>query len=431
MGKAEAQKRALANIRTAYAKAEALPFEDQSFDLVTCRIAPHHFDSIPDFLKEVARVLNGVPGVTEVTVQSPPGLPQLTIRLRKSALVRWGFDPTDVLDTLRAAYAGDTVGQTYQGNQVFNVILIMSAKDRNSVSDVGSLPLRAPDGTLVPLRQVADIYEASGRYQIMHEGGERVASVTFNIAGGSASTVVQAAKARIASQVKLPPGTYIQFAGSFQAQAQAQRNLIVNSVIAGVAIILLLSIVTRGWRNLLLILVNLPFALVGGILAVFGTGGFLTLGSMIGFVTVFGITVRNSILIISHYEHLVEAEGMSWGLATAIRGAGDRLTPILMTSLVTGLGLLPLAVGGGAPGQEIEGPMAVVILGGLLSSMALNLLVLPMLALRYGRFERATDDLAVTEPDPAGTGGSQGGRGRGGGLAGVFFFTGRPLGSFF
>lgn len=385
---------------------------DETLSGYTAAVAVNVFGNDLDVLdrkaQEVARVLNGVPEVTEVTVQSPPGLPQLTIRLRKSALVRWGFDPTDVLDTLRAAYAGDTVGQTYQGNQVFDVVLILSAKDRNSVSDISSLPLRAPDGTLVPLRQVADIYEASGRYQIMHEGGQRVASVTFNTVGGSAAAVVQAAQARIASQVKLPPGTYIQFAGSFQAQALAQRNLILNSVIVGVAIILLLSIVTRGWHNLLLILVNLPFALVGGVLAVFGTGGFLTLGSMIGFVTVFGITVRNSILIISHYEHLVEVEGLSWDLATAISGAGDRLTPILMTSLVTGLGLLPLAVGGGAPGQEIEGPMAIVILGGLLTSMVLNLLVLPTLALRYGRFEpaKASDDVlgfedAATPPHPS------------------------------
>ncbi len=306
-----------------------------------------------------------------------------------------------MLDVVRSAYAGDTVGQTYQGNQVFNVILILNAKDRSSVSDIGNLPLRAPDGTLVPLRQVADIYEASGRYQIMHQGGQRVASVTFNVAGGSTSAVVQAAQSRIASQVKLPPGTYIQFAGSAQAQAQAQSNLILNSVIAGVAIVLLLSIVTRRWQNLLLILVNVPFALVGGVLAVFGTGGLLTLGSMIGFVTVFGITVRNSILIISHYEHLVEVEGMSWDLATAIRGAGDRLTPILMTSLVTGLGLLPLAIGSGAPGQEIEGPMAIVILGGLLTSMVLNLLVLPTLALRYGRFAPIVDELATSYPGTA------------------------------
>ena len=362
---------------------------------VAVNIFGNDLDVLDQKAQEVARALGGVPSVTEVTVQSPPGLPQLTIRLRKSALVRWGFAPTDVLDVLRSAYAGDTVGQTYQGNQVFNVILILNAKDRSSVSDIGNLPLRAPDGTLVPLKQVADIYEASGRYQIMHQGGQRMASVTFNVAGASTSAVVQAARDRIASQVKLPAGTYVQFAGSAQAQSQAQSNLILNSIIAGVAIVLLLSIVTRRWQNLLLILVNVPFALVGGVLAVFGTGGLLTLGSMIGFVTVFGITVRNSILIISHYEHLVAVEGRSWELATAIEGAGDRLTPILMTSLVTGLGLLPLAIGSGAPGQEIEGPMAIVILGGLLTSMVLNLLVLPTLALRYGRFEPITDEFAA------------------------------------
>ncbi len=369
---------------------------------VAVNIFGNDLDVLDQKAQEVARALGGVPSVTEVTVQSPPGLPQLTISLRKSALVRWGFGPTDVLDVVRSAYAGDTVGQTYQGNQVFNVILILNAKDRSSVSDIGNLPLRAPDGTLVPLKQVADIYETSGRYQIMHQGGQRMASVTFNVAGASASAVVQATRDRIASQVKLPAGTYVQFAGSAQAQAQAQSNLILNSIIVGVAIVLLLSIVTRRWQNLLLILVNVPFALVGGILAVFGTGGLLTLGSMIGFVTVFGITVRNSILIISHYEHLVEVEGMSWELATAIEGAGDRLTPILMTSLVTGLGLLPLAIGSGAPGQEIEGPMAIVILGGLLTSMVLNLLVLPTLALRYGRFEPITDEFAAGQLGAAG-----------------------------
>jgi Cu/Ag efflux pump CusA len=145
----------------------------------------------------------------------------------------------------------------------------------------------------------------------------------------------------------------------------------------------------------LLILANLPFALVGGVLAVFATGGLLSLGGMVGFVTLFGITLRNSILMIAHYEHLVEVEGMPWRLDTAIRGAADRLTPILMTSIVTGLGVLPLAIGMGDPGREIEGPMAIVILGGLLTSMALNLLVLPTLALRYGRFAPITDELAA------------------------------------
>jgi CzcA family heavy metal efflux pump len=368
---------------------------------VAVNILGNNLDALDRTAQEAAGVLNGVPGVREVMVQSPPGMPQLTIRLRPSSLVRWGFAPTDVLDTLRAAYAGDTVGQTYEGNQVFDVILILNAEDRNSVSDIGNLPLRAPDGTLVPLKQVADIYEASGRYQIMHEGGQRVSSVTFNMAGGPTAAIARAARSRIASQVTLPPGVYIEFAGSAEAQKQAQTNLLVNSIIVGVAIVLLLSIVTRGWRNLLLILINLPFALVGGVLAVFSTGGFLTLGSMVGFVTVFGITLRNSILIISRYEHMVESEGATWGLATAIRGAGDRLAPIVMTSLVTGLGLLPLAVGGSAPGQEIEGPMAIVILGGLLTSMALNLLVLPTLALRYGRFGPAAADALAFEEAPA------------------------------
>ena len=366
---------------------------------IAANILGNDVDALDRTAQQVARALNGVPGVREVTVQSPPGMPQLTIRLRPASLARWGFAPTDVLDTLRAAYAGDTVGQTYEGNQVFDVILILNAAERSSVSDIGALPLRAPEGTLVPLKQVADIYEASGRYQIMHEGGQRVSSVTFNIAGGSTVSVVQAARSRIASQVKLPPGVYIEFAGSAEAQRQAQTNLLMNSVIVGVAIVLLLSIVTHGWRNLLLVLVNLPFALVGGVLAVFSTGGFLTIGSLVGFVTVFGITLRNSILIISHYEHLVEDEGMPWGLTTAIRGAGDRLAPIAMTSLVTGLGLLPLAIGGSAPGQEIEGPMAIVILGGLLTSMALNLIVLPTLALRYGRFGPAADALGFEEAD--------------------------------
>lgn len=355
-------------------------------------------DTLDRTARAVARVLHGVPGVTDVTLQSPPGQPQLTIRLRKGALVRWGFDPVDVLDAIRTAYAGDTVGQAYQGNQVYNVILILASQDRRSVSGVGQLLLRAPDGTLVPLGQLADIYESSGRSQIQHQGGLRVASVTFDVAGAATSSVVRSARRRIAAQIRLPAGTYVQFAGSAEEQAQAQRSLVLNSLMAAVGIVILLSIVTRNWRNLLLVLANLPFALIGGVLAVFGTGGLLTLGSMVGFVTVFGITVRNSILMIAHYEHLVAIERLPWGPATAIRGAADRLPAILMTSLVTGLGLLPLALGSGAAGREIEGPMAIVILGGLLTSMALNLLVLPTLALRFGRFEAEPDELGERGP---------------------------------
>ena len=161
----------------------------------------------------------------------------------------------------------------------------------------------------------------------------------------------------------------------------------VDSLLAGLGILLLLSVIMGNYRNLLLVLSNLPFALPGGVLAALATGGNLSLGSLVGFVTLFGITLRNSIMLISHYEHLVEVEGLGWSLDTALRGASERLAPILMTALVTGLGPLPLAIGSGDPGREIEGPMAIVILGGLVTSTLLNLLVLPTLALRYAKFE--------------------------------------------
>jgi Cu/Ag efflux pump CusA len=150
---------------------------------------------------------------------------------------------------------------------------------------------------------------------------------------------------------------------------------------------LLLSVAFHTMRNMMIVLANLPFALVGGVFAALLTGGTLSVGSLVGFVTLFGITTRNSIMMVSHFEHLVHREGETWGLDAAIRGASERLTPVLMTALVTALGLLPLAIGSGQAGKEIEGPMAIVILGGLVTSTVLNLLVLPTLALRYGRFE--------------------------------------------
>jgi Cu/Ag efflux pump CusA len=322
-------------------------------------------------------------------------MPQLTIHLRKPDLERWGLNAVDVLDLVRAAYQGDIIGQTYQGGAVYNVITLLDPASRNSVTDVGNLPLRTSQGAYVLLKQIADVYEATGRYEIMHLGAQRLQTVTADVAGRAVTAFVQDAKAAIGANVQLPIGTYIQFAGAAEAQSRSRRDLILNSLIAGIGIVLLLSIVTRGWRNLMLVLTNLPFAMVGGVLAVFATGGMVTLGSMVGFVTLFGITLRNSIMMVSHYEHLVEVDGLHWGAEAAVTGAADRLVPILMTSRVTGLGLLPLAIGMSDPGREIEGPMAMVILGGLLTSMALNLLVLPTLALRFGRFEPAHDEFGT------------------------------------
>ncbi len=362
---------------------------------VVVNVFGEDLDKLDAAAAAIARVLGGVPGAAEVQVQSPPGLPQLMIRLRRAELERWGLDPVAVLDDVRAAYQGDVVGQAYQGSEVFNVITLLDAASRASLTAVGNLPLRTSGGAYVLLHQVADIYEAAGRYQIQHEGGRRLQTVTASVNGRDVASFVQAAKAAIHASVPLPPGSYLEFAGAARAQSRAQRALLLNGLLAGIGTVLLLSVVTRSWRNLLLVLANVPFALAGGVLAVFATGGMISLGSMVGFVTLFGITLRNSIMMVSHYEHLVEVEGRRWGVETAVEGAADRLVPILMTSLVTGLGLLPLAIGMGDPGREVEGPMAVVIVGGLLTSMALNLLVLPTLALRLGRFEPARDEFAA------------------------------------
>jgi Cu/Ag efflux pump CusA len=227
------------------------------------------------------------------------------------------------------------------------------------------------------------------------------------------SSLVADAKRQIAARVNFPKGVYAVFSGAAEQAAKAQQELLLNSAIAAVGILLLLIVVTGNWRNLFLILANVPFALVGGVLAVwlmsilesghfslkdlfyFGkeqSGSSLTIGSLVGFVTLFGITMRNSIMMISHFEHLVEKEGMTWGIEAAIRGASERVIPILMTAMVTALGLLPLALGSGEVGREIEGPMAIVILGGLITSTILNLLVLPTLALKFGRFNRPHSD---------------------------------------
>ena len=355
---------------------------------VVVNIFGNDLDVLDAKAQEIAQVLNRIPGAIGVSVQSPPGTPQLVIRLRQDQLTRFGFEPADVLDAIQAAYQGVTVAQVYQGNRVYDVAVSLTPEHRESPAQVGSLLLRNLQGMTVPLEQLANIGQSSGRYQIQHTGGRRLQTVTSSVRGRAISDFVKAAQARVNQEVVFPKGTYAVFAGEAQARTQSQHDLLVYAALAGVGIVLLLFMALRSTRALLLVLVNLPFALVGGVATVLITGGDLSLGSLIGFVTLFGITLRNSIMLISHYQHLVTSEGMVWGQQAAHRGASERLVPILMTALVTGLGLLPLALYSGAPGNEIEGPMAVVILGGLITSTVLNLLVLPMLALRFGRFEK-------------------------------------------
>jgi CzcA family heavy metal efflux pump len=335
--------------------------------------------------EEVAELLRGLAGAVDVALATPPGTPQLTVRLRPGDVARWGLAPLDVLEAVRAAYEGAVVAQVYDANRIFDVTVTLAPNARN-VSAVADLPLASAEGIFVRLGQVADVFEGSGRYAVNHDGGRRVAVVTCDVEGRAVPAFVTEARNAISSRIAWPVGTYVELAGVAEEQRAARNDLLLKSGLAALLIVLLLATAFGHLRNLLLVLFNLPFALVGGILAGFLTGGTLTVGAMVGFVTLFGITLRNAIMMLTHFDHLVRVEGAAWGRETAIRGASERLLPILMTAAVTSLGLLPLALGSGSPGREIEGPMAVIILAGLATSTALNLLVLPSLALRLGRF---------------------------------------------
>jgi Cu/Ag efflux pump CusA len=268
--------------------------------------------------------------------------------------------------------------------------VLLEPDARNSIPRLASLQLRTADGRLVRLGDVADIAVGAGRYKILHAGGRRSQTVTAGIGARDIEAFGEEARRRIARQVKLAPGNYAVFGGTAQARAEARRSLVVHAAFSGVGVLLLLYLAFGSLNNLAATMLNLPFALVGGVCAVLLTGGWLSLGSLVGFVTLFGITLRNSIMLVSHYQRLVAVEGLPWNAATALQGAAERLPSILMTALVTALALLPLALGTGEPGREIEGPMAIVIVGGLVTSTALNLLILPTILVRFGRFAPQT-----------------------------------------
>jgi CzcA family heavy metal efflux pump len=344
--------------------------------------------------REVAQLLNSLPGHADVLLKSPPGMPRLTVRLRPDRLRQFGFTPVEVMDALETAWQGTVVAQIYEAQQVHDVVVILEPAQRAEPETAGALLVQNASGTRLPLRELAEVDLTEGRAGISHDGARRRQTVTCNVEGRDVSSFVAEAKQRVAADLHFPAGVYAVFTGAAEQARAARSELLLHTAFAGVGIVLLLSVVLAHWRNLLLVLANLPFALVGGVVAVFFHERLLSLGALVGFVTLFGITTRNSIMLIAHYEHLVAHEGQPWNLETALRGAGERLGPILMTALVTALGLLPLALGGNEAGREIEGPMALVILGGLVSSTVLNLLVLPSLALRFGRFGLVEKDSA-------------------------------------
>ncbi|HEY1122515.1 MAG TPA: efflux RND transporter permease subunit, partial [Haloferula sp.] len=291
----------------------------------------------------VARRLKETPGATDVIAKATVGSPRIGIRLKPRAMEQFGLLPADVTTAVQTAYQGSEISNLYQWGQIIPVVIV-GPGPQGSISGLGDLPLIQPQGPTVRLADVADIFISSGNAVIEHESGRRLQRVTFNADTRPISKVMAEAQQAISSKIHPAGGIQITYSGAAEAEAQATRNLTISSALALSIIVLILWIAFRNGRHLTLVLANLPFALIGGIFAIWLTGIPMSLGALVGFVALFGISARNAIMMISHYDHLVLGEGLPWNRDTAIRGAGERLIPVLMTALVTALVLIPIAL---------------------------------------------------------------------------------------
>jgi CzcA family heavy metal efflux pump len=342
-------------------------------------------DTLDKTAGQIAGVLEKIPGAVDVHVQTPPSTPVVRVDLDFPALARYGVSPAEALDAVETAYQGARAAQIFQDIRSIDIVVTATPDLRRDPETVGDLLVRSAAGTTVPLRAIARVRLTEGRTSVSHEGGRPRQVVTANPAPENVARVAKAAQEAIAANVKLPPGVYLDYAGTAKGAAAARKELLLNTGVAMAGVVALLLLAFGSGRAAMLILGATPFALVGGVIAVALTGASLSLGSLVGFVTLFGVAARNSILLIAHLDHLIEREGQDWSIDTILLATRERVTPILMTALVTGLGVLPLAISTGQAGREIQGPMAIVILGGLITSTIASLVLLPSLAWRYGR----------------------------------------------
>ncbi|WP_342349960.1 efflux RND transporter permease subunit, partial [uncultured Nitrospira sp.] len=332
--------------------------------------------------KQVEQVMKPIPGVVDLAVDQQTDIPLLTVAFNRRALASHGLSVGEVNETLQTALKGRTVTQVLEGQRAVDLIVRYDDEYRKNPSVLDSTLIDTPGGNRVPLSMLATIYDDRGPNKINRENVQRKMVVACNVAERDLGSVVEDIQQRITAQVQFPPGYYITYGGQFESQQEATRLILLISLVVLGGMIVLLYQAFSSLRLALLILINLPLALVGGVLSVALTGGVLSVASLVGFITLFGIAIRNGILLIARYQSLL-AQGMPLR-QVVMDGSLHRLTPILMTALVTVFALIPLALGQGQPGSEIQSPLAIVILGGLLTATFLNLYLLPVLFVRYG-----------------------------------------------
>jgi CzcA family heavy metal efflux pump len=332
---------------------------------------------------EINHLMADLPGTKDHHVDISTDVPQVQVEVDLAKAAQYQLKPGDVRRAAATLLAEEEVGDIFRGGRAYDVAVFSIPGARNSLQSVQDLMIDTPTGQRVRMGDVADIQIRPNPNSIERENGSRRLDVGTNVEGRDLASVVGDLETRLAD-VDFPRGYHAEVLGEYQERQEAQSRLLTTAVIAVGLILLLLQASLGSWRPTLLVFLTLPFALVGGVIAAWGTGGILSIGSLVGFFTVFGIAARNGILLINHAQHLEREEGETFGVDLVLRAARERLAPILMTSLATGLALVPLVVLGDRPGHEIEHPLAVVILGGLVTSTVLNLFVTPALYLRFG-----------------------------------------------
>jgi Cu/Ag efflux pump CusA len=332
----------------------------------------------------IAATIKDIPGVVDVQVEKQVMVPQLLIKVNRDALQRYGLQAGKVAQDLEVFYNGKVTGQILSGNKSFDILLRTTDEERTNIEAIRNTLIDAPNGTLIPLQQIATIENTASINSITHENTQRKITISCNVQGKDLGTAVQQVQKAIAQNVKLPEGYFIQYGGQFESQRSASQLILLLSIFSVAGIFLVLYAHFRSPGIVLQVMLNIPLALTGSVVAVLLTGGTFSIATLVGFITLTGIASRNGIMMISHYIHLIEHEGETFGRSMIIRGSLERLVPVLMTALVAALALIPLTLDPQASGKEILYPVATVILGGLISSTLLDMVVTPVVFFMFG-----------------------------------------------
>jgi CzcA family heavy metal efflux pump len=362
---------------------------------IAIKIFGPDLDVLHQKAQQIEAVMKTVPGAVDVQVEPIIPIPEIAIRINRDIAAQYGVQVGDLVQSIEAAFKGETVSQVLEGQKTFDLFVWFEPQYRNNLDVIRATLIDTPTGAKVPIGSIAEVAFGTSPNTIRHENVSRNVVIQANVAGRDLGGVINEARQKISGQIPLDAGYYVVYGGQFEAQEQASKQLLILSVVAILGILVLLVMALQSFRAAIIVMANLPLALIGGIWAIFLSGGVLSIGSLVGFITLFGISTRNGIMLVTHFNYML-GEGHTFE-EVLWEGSQDRLAPVLMTALTAGLGVLPIAILGGA-GRELEQPLAIVILGGMVTSTGLTLLVIPALFKLYGR--KALHSITIDHKNP-------------------------------